>query len=174
MKNLHQPVGSKIRLNKTNYKLIVDIPPGGLQGDMIPFGRFCAIWLGIVFLSTAGAIVVGDTFLARQLILFWLVGFSMVGGLFYFAARRFYLEIDRKKFRLEWKFLDWSRMVEGNTADIEKVEVSNSNVKVNGKPVTTCALIEGVRTHRFGSMLTQVEKEWLMAEISDFLESQNI
>lgn len=170
-----QPAGSKIRLNKTVDKLIVDIPPRGLRGDMIPMGCFSIFWLGFIFFWTAGALAGGDPFFLTLFYTpFWLTGFGMVSGLLYSAVGRVYLEIDRKKFRLQWKCLGLSRMVEGNTAALEKVEVSNRNVEVNEKAVIDCALIEGVRTHRFGAMLTQVEKEWLIAEISEFMGKHNI
>jgi len=34
---------------------------------------------------------------------------------------------------------------------------------------TACALIEGVRIHRFGCGLTPLEKEWLLQEVATFL-----
>ena len=169
-----QPAGSKIKLQQTAYQLIVDIPPAGLRFETIPMGCFSVFWLGFIMFWTTGAIASGAPLLFPLFsIPFWIVGLTMVGGLFYSVAGRTYLEIDREKFRLQRQCLGLHRTVEGNSADLAKVEVSNSNFKVNNQPVITCALIEGVRTHRFGSMLTLIEKEWLMAEVNDFLAKLN-
>ena len=165
-----QPAGSKIRLQKTAYKLIVKIPASGLRFQMIPMGCFSIVWLSFILFWTTGAIAMGAPFFFPLFsIPFWLVGFGMFGGVLYSTAGHNYLEIDREKFCLQWKCLGFRRTVKGNTADLTQVNVSSSSFMVNNKPVITCALIEGVRTHRFGSMLTQVEKEWLMVEINDFL-----
>ena len=169
-----QPAGSKIMLKKTAYKLIVEIPPSGLRVEMIPMGCFSIFWLGFVFIWTLGAIAMGAPFFFPLFsIPFWMVGFTMVGGLFYSVAGHNYLEIDREKFCLQWKCLWFRRTVEGNTADLTKLQIKNSNFKINDRPVINCELIEGVRSHHFGSMLTQVEKEWLMAEVNDFLRNPN-
>jgi hypothetical protein len=42
---------------------------------------------------------------------------------------------------------------------------------VNDQPIQEILLRHGVKTHRFGFNLTNVEKEWLQAEIIYFLET---
>ncbi|HEY9299699.1 MAG TPA: hypothetical protein VIQ31_25715, partial [Phormidium sp.] len=90
------------------------------------------------------------------------------------------LEIDRKNFKVKWSFLGLFYQIQGKTKHIERVEL-NTFVRPEEEwiakwkektPETTtaCALIEGVRTHRFGSGLTPLEKEWLLQEVATFLK----
>jgi hypothetical protein len=59
--------------------------------------------------------------------------------------------------------------VEGNTEDLEAIQWFDSQIRINDQPVYTCALLEGVRTHQFGSALTHTEQKWLIQELSKFL-----
>ena len=89
------------------------------------------------------------------------------------------LEIDRQNFKLKWSFLGLFYQIQGKTKHIERVEL-NHFVRPEDELIakwkdqtpqtaTACALIEGVHTHRFGSGLTILEKEWLLQEIATFL-----
>jgi hypothetical protein len=89
------------------------------------------------------------------------------------------LEIDRKTFKVKWSFLGVFYQIQGKTKYIERVEL-NRFVRPEDELVakwknevpqitTACALIEGVRIHRFGSGLTALEKEWLLQEVASFL-----
>lgn len=165
-----QPTGSRILLKNTGKRLQVDIPPAGLRSPNVSWLGFALIWSGFLFFWTAGAISVGtNLFFPLFSIPFWVVGLGMLGGVTYSIAGRTRLEIDRENFRLQWQFLTWQREVRGKTADIYKVELT-STMKVNDQPVICCAIVEGVRVHRFGSSLANSEKEWLIEEIANFLQ----
>jgi len=80
------------------------------------------------------------------------------------------LEIDRQNFKIKWSFLGLFYQIQGRTKNIDRVEL-NSFIRPedelvakwkNKNPRTTkaCALIEGVRIHRFGCWLTPLEKDW--------------
>ncbi|HEY9847914.1 MAG TPA: serine/threonine-protein kinase [Leptolyngbyaceae cyanobacterium] len=168
-----QPTGSRIRLQQTWGKLIVEIPPVGWRLDNISWLGFALIWSGFLFFWTAGAIAVG-TYLFFPLfsIPFWIVGLGMLGNILFSLTGRTRLEIDRENFRLQWQLLGFRYLVKGGTADIKKVELS-SNYQINNQPIVTCNIIEGVRNYRFGSWLLLAEKEWLMEEITNFLKKNN-
>ncbi|MCL1474156.1 serine/threonine protein kinase [Argonema antarcticum] len=165
-----QPAGSRIGLKNTLGRLVVEIPPAGWRLQNVSWLGFALIWSGFLFFWTAGALAVGAyVFFPLLSIPFWIVGLGMLGGILFSVAGRTRLEIDRVKyFRLQWKLFWFSYEVKGKTADIDRIELSN-NYEVNDKPVMACTLVEGLRTHRFGSWLAQSEKEWLVEEIASFL-----
>ncbi|WP_226587864.1 serine/threonine protein kinase [Microseira wollei] len=165
-----QPAGSRIALKKTFGRLLVDIPPVGFRFDNLFWLGFALIWSGFLFFWTAGAILVGaQLFFPLFSIPFWIAGLGLISALLFGVAGRTRLEIDRQYFRLQWQLFGFRHQVQGRTEDIEGVQLASSNYEVNDKPVTICTLVEGVRNHRFGSWLTQSEKEWLVAEIAAFL-----
>jgi serine/threonine protein kinase len=165
-----QPAGSRIALKKTFGRLLIDIPPVGLRFDNLFWLGFALIWSGFLFFWTAGAILVGaQLFFPLFSIPFWIAGLGLISALLFSVAGRTRLEIDRQYFRLQWQLFGFRHQVQGRTEDIEGVQLASSDREVNDKPVTICTLVEGVRNHRFGSWLTQSEKEWLVAEIAAFL-----
>ena len=163
------PSGSRIVAKSTPTYLMVEMPPIGWRFDNISWLSFALIWSGFLFFWTAGAIAAGaNLFFPLFSIPFWIVGLGILGGVLFSVAGRTRLEIDRQNFRLQWQLLGFSREVTGQTAQIDHIELS-SNYEINGKPVISCTIVEGLRTHRFGSWLAESEKEWLVAEIMAFL-----
>ncbi|MFB2968393.1 serine/threonine protein kinase [Aerosakkonema sp. BLCC-F183] len=164
-----KPAGSRIVLQNTGQRLVVEIPPSGWQFQNISWLGFALIWSGFLFFWTAGAIAVGAyLFFPLLSIPFWIVGLGMLGGVLFSVAGRTRLEIDRQNFRLQRKLFGFRHEVKGQTEDIDRVDLC-SNFEVNNKPVMACTIVEGVRTHRFGSWLAQSEKEWLREELTNFL-----
>jgi hypothetical protein len=80
-----------------------------------------------------------------------------------------YLKIDKKNFQLQWQLLGLSYWRKGRTADIDRLEI-DIRYNSNGQPIRSCAIVEGVRTHRFGKYLKLTEKDWLVQELNCFLE----
>ncbi|MBD2185845.1 serine/threonine protein kinase [Planktothrix sp. FACHB-1355] len=164
-----KPAGSRIVLQNTGQRLVVEIPPSGWQFQNISWLGFALIWSGFLFFWTAGAIAVGAyLFFPLLSIPFWIVGLGMLGGVLFSVAGRTRLEIDRENFRLQWKLFAFSHQIRGRTQDIDRVDLC-SNFEVNNKPVMACTIVEGVRTHSFGSWLAQSEKEWLREELTNYL-----
>ncbi|HAX77175.1 MAG TPA: serine/threonine protein kinase [Cyanobacteria bacterium UBA11372] len=169
-----QPAGSRIVLNKTFGRLLVDIPPVGLRFDNLFWLGFALLWSGFLFFWTAGAILVGaQLFFPLFSIPFWIAGLGLISALLFSVAGRTRVLIDRQSFRLQWQLFGFCHQVQGRTENIEQVQLASSNYQVNDQSVIVCTLVEGVRSHRFGSWLTLAEKEWLVAEIAAFL-SKNI
>jgi hypothetical protein len=130
---------------------------------------FALFWNVFVFFWTAMAIGVGaPLFFVLFSIPFWLVGLGMLGGVAFGLLGRTLVEINRETFRIQWRLLGLRYQVQGRTPDIDRVELGTA-YRQNTQPVTACTIIEGVRTHRFGTGLAQREKEWLVEQLNGFL-----
>jgi hypothetical protein len=66
--------------------------------------------------------------------------------------------------------LGFRHRYQGQTQDLEQAMVDVS-VDSEGSKSTNFILWEGVKKRTFGQGLTDREKEWLAAEISDFLQA---
>ncbi|MEQ9355741.1 serine/threonine protein kinase [Coleofasciculus chthonoplastes] len=80
-----------------------------------------------------------------------------------------YLKFNKKNFQLQWQILGLRYWRKGRTADIDRLEI-DIRYNSNGQVIRSCAIVEGVRTHRFGKFLKSTEKEWLVQELNCFLE----
>lgn len=79
------------------------------------------------------------------------------------------LLITNTTFTINQSVFGFKSSINGKVCDLQKVDLG-SNVTVNDQPVQEIMLRHGVRTHKFGFNLTNVEKEWLQSEITAFLE----
>lgn len=174
-----QPAGSRIQLQQTAQAVKVDIPPQRFLSRNLGLLGFALVWNGFIFFWTSSAIMMGaPPFFPFFSIPFWIAGMVLLGSALAPITIRTQVEINRHRFRLRQKILGLQyRQVEGNTEDLEAVQWFDSQVRVNDQIVYTCALIEGVQTHQFGSALTHNEQQWLVQELSKFLakvRSQNL
>ncbi|XWK89201.1 MAG: serine/threonine-protein kinase [Phormidium sp.] len=187
----NRPIGSRITFSKNERKLVVEIPRfGWLDRDFAS----CTAGLILLILSyylfiTLVSLVYSITtfssflFLVFLLLLFLILlmfGFKTVKNPIFKLLGRTQIEIDRENFKIKWSCLGVFYQVQGKTKHIERVEL---NCFIRGEDemlaillkeeqpqiTTACALIEGVKIHRFGSELTILEKEWLLQEIATFL-----
>lgn len=162
------PFGSRVVLQKTGSSLVVEIPPAGLRLDSFCLALLALIWSAFTFFWTVAVLDSVTPFLSLFSIPFWALWASMLGRSLFSTAGRTQLEIDRHSFRLQWALLCFRRRIEGRTEDIERVEL-NTAITVYGMRLGVCTLVQGVRNRHFGSVLTPVEKEWLVAELADFM-----
>ncbi|MFW6358933.1 MAG: serine/threonine protein kinase [Chroococcales cyanobacterium] len=169
-----QPAGSRIKLKKTAKSLLIEIPSAGFRLSTVPIAIFALFW-NVFMLFWWSGILLGGAPLA--FILFSLphtaVGLGFLGAFLFAVAGKTRLLINPKTFTLRWDCLGVARRIEGKTPDILRAEVTTSNMKVNGNSVVRCVLWEGIRQHKFGDWLTEVEREWLVAEISEFINKIN-
>lgn len=165
-----QPRGSCIALHKTQRRLIVNIPPTGLRLETLGATGFALFWNGFVFCWTATVIwMKAGIFFLLFSIPFWLVGLGLIWRVLFSIVGSSYLEIDSKNFRIGWKCLGFGQEVKGRTADIERVEL-DVIVGSKGQTTTNAVIWEGIHQRRFASEVTPVEKEWLVTQVSDFLQ----
>jgi len=173
-----QPAGSRIQLKRTAQQVLVDIPPQRFLSRNLGLFGFALVWNGFIFFWTSSAIAMGaPIFFPLFSIPFWMAGLALLGNALGPITIQTYVEINRHRFRLQQQCLGWRyRQVEGNTEDLAAIDWLDSQMRINDQPVYTCAFIEGVRTHQFGSALTHTEQKWLAQELSTFLDkvrSQN-
>jgi hypothetical protein len=109
--------------------------------------------------------------IAGFLLLTRLIGLWLLGDFLFRAASSIEIGIDQQNFWLQRCLLGLCyRKVQGRTDDINQVKLSGISLPLNKKFLTVCLLRSKWRKHRFGSFLTQQEKEWLVGEIKAFLE----
>ncbi|HHP7244835.1 MAG TPA: serine/threonine protein kinase [Elainellaceae cyanobacterium] len=167
---LQKPAGTRVTLQRTPSELRVQIPPIGINGQTLSLGVFALFWNTFLVVWTVGA-ASASIFFALFSIPFWLVGLGLMGRAIGGAANRVQFELDSDRFCLVRQILLWNHTITGNTRDLSSITANdNTGFSINNMPVRSCALQEGVRTHRFGSTLTSIEQEWLAAEISAFLD----
>lgn len=170
-----KPSQSCIMIFKAPGYFMVEMPPIGLNSSAIFILGFFSIWSGIpsiihlsiIFNSIATGQVTSAIFYLLTLLInpFFLIGMGLITLLFNYRS---YLKIDQKKFEIGWNYLCFSKKIQGQSEDIEMVELK---VNVNSKRQKTsyCVLWEGVNERKFGTYLTQDEQEWLVEEVTDFL-----
>lgn len=165
-----QPVGSRIVLKRSYKQLLVDIPSPGLRVETFNFACFTLLWNAIVLPFFFGGMTVN---VPPALLLFILVntliGLGLMAVLIFIFAGCTFLKIDRQTFQIQWECWGCSVQIRGRTSHISRIEVSDSNMRINDRPVIHCVIWEGVRKRKFGRWLTPVEKDWLIAELQDFL-----
>ncbi|MEC4894117.1 MAG: serine/threonine-protein kinase [Oscillatoria sp. PMC 1051.18] len=157
---LQPPINSRIVLNRTNKKLVADILPlhsGWMITVIVLLLLNGFLWLINSYLAAAG---ISWTYL---LPIWIIVGclLPLPEALWSSAGSR-HLEIDRHKFRLQWRLGNISiREQKGRTADICQIEVEDSRF----------IIWQGVRQKGFNyNNLRQEEMNWLAAQITDFLQ----
>ena len=169
-----QPTGSKIKVQKTQTEMILEVPPGSWRGEH----SNAITWMlfGIIMLISGGSLLIPGVWPPGPIfsIPFLVGGFCSLGAFLFAIAGHTRLEINLRTFRLEHRCLGFRREVaNGSTSDIDSVEVVeiNSFFKVQGEVRRSgCSLIERANSHIFGESLTDIEKEWLVAEIAHFLK----
>ncbi|MBW4680718.1 MAG: serine/threonine protein kinase [Microcoleus vaginatus WJT46-NPBG5] len=167
LSTLQQPAGSRIILNKTASRLVVNIPSPRLSFTDLFFAVFNLILnLGLFSLvalaleQTVALLLPFPSIFLRSvgLSIIVFVGLSLVGLSLSSIARSEKLEIAQQTFRLRWKLLCFSHQIQGGTENVELL-----------CDVVSCSLVVGVRKYRFASNLMPAEKEWLVAELNNFL-----
>jgi eukaryotic-like serine/threonine-protein kinase len=176
-----QPKGSRIILHKTSRRLVVKIPSMEWKiENVIVYAVGCLVVLGMASLSTCFYFVIAAVIITAELLylslivsslallLSWLFALYILWGIVYAIAGSSYLEIDSSSFRLGWKCLCFGSQVQGRTADIWEIKGGSNHTPVIWEKRLT--IKEKGRQLKFAAGVTRVEKDWLVAEVSDFLE----
>lgn len=174
-----QPKGSKIQINKTKSHLTVEIPPTGFRGNTLGIGLFalfCEGFAFVIFASVFTSMLKGSIpsviFLLAGLPL-GIAGIGLITTVLFAVAGHIYLDIGPQQFQLLWtlNFCGIRYRKSGPTAALAGVNLTPAYQR-NGRSVQSCTLIEGTRTHQFGTRLSLREQEWLVQTICDFLKRQ--
>lgn len=175
MMKLYRPANSPIILVKDEKKLVIKIPPVGLRSDCSRiFAMIPLVWNGILLLmiwtisALSGYVVTrtGWYFVGA----YGLLGIGMLGTFLLTAFSRTKLEINRNNFQLQrWFFGLRYYKVDRQTQDISQLELKEIGLSMKKTPITVITLNSRLRHYRFGSFLTEPEKEWLVAEVNKWL-----
>lgn len=164
-----QPPGSRVVLKKTAESLTVEIPPLGWRGNNLFLTVFTITWNVFIYHWTSTAISLNAPLIFCLFSApFWFVGVQLTCKVLFRIFGYTHLQITPENFRLRWLLLGISREVEGNTENLESVQVSQDTSGDDSSEIF-CLLVERNRIHRFGSALTKAEKEWLVTELANFL-----
>ena len=167
-KRLPKPLGSQIEIKRTYSSLEVSIPPIGWRSAGVSILFFAVFWNGFLFFWTSLALRAG--IFALFSIPFWIIGIGIAYAGLSSVFGRTRIVIGDRTFRIDWDVLGVKRHAQGRTENLRRVEMKSS-YEVNEKPVMCLALNEGIYPHKFGEGLNRVEKEWLLEEINDFLDT---
>ncbi|MBD2430887.1 MULTISPECIES: serine/threonine protein kinase [Fischerella] len=161
-----QPHGSRIHLKKTASYLAIKIPARGIQSSDSFLLFFVSLWYGILLLFTRGIF-------HPFLLIHWMAGLLPLSMLLFPAFGEVYIRFDHKYFFMEWElFGQCYRRKRGNTSAIHDVCVSRETISVNNKPLMAVSIEAGVQKYKFGAFspeITDVEQQWLVKEIKDWL-----
>ncbi|GBG86707.1 hypothetical protein CBR_g41771 [Chara braunii] len=169
------PAGSKVSMSATGRELVLEIPPLGFTSDAIGTALFAVAWNAFTAFWTGSAIAAGAPLLFPLFSLpFWGVGVHLARLALMSTMTRTRLRIVAGgAFSISWNIADglWEDAVHGRWEDVVTARVV-VEYEQNGEPMTACELMEGVRRHRFGSGLSEIEKVWIVEGINDFLLSE--
>ncbi|KAH8948411.1 hypothetical protein BDL97_11G092500 [Sphagnum fallax] len=172
LKTAQQPAGTEVDLKKTDSQLVIVIPPAGLTAETAGTGSFAVAWNVFLTFWTRTAIVGGAPLLFTLFSLpFWFVGIRLAKTTLSSLTVAAKLQFKESEFSIEWTVGGslWKHQVVGQLDDISSVGIVVEG-KQDGQLMTACMLVEGVKTHKFGMDLKTNEKEWLVQEISSFLQ----
>ncbi|NEP84197.1 MAG: hypothetical protein F6K39_42435, partial [Okeania sp. SIO3B3] len=174
--------GSRVTLKKTPSSLIVNIPPRGFRvQDFFSclFNLFLVGWSGsyilsIMFYSASiermlDFLPMHSIFLVVSIVVLGFC-FSKIAYLLWCSARKSQIKISNNEFLIRWNFFIFNKEVKGKTVDIDKIAINNMEIEIQGKSIINCGLFDIRKAYQFGFLLEEVEQEWLIAEIQDFLE----
>lgn len=165
---ISKPLGSRIDLKKTETMFHLEIPSAGFSSEGMSLLIFAIMWNGFLIFWTAMALRAG--IFALFSIPFWIVGVGVAYAGLSTVFGKVCIIISEYTFSIDWDILGVKRHIQGKTQDLRQVELKSS-YEVNNQPVMELRLNQGIFAHKFGAGLSRPEKEWLLQELNDFLET---
>jgi len=169
-----RPKNTAISLTESDKHLSIEIPPVWLATQYSrAFALIPLIWNGF-FLLMLWIILASHSYINFSGFLFMTV-FALIGiwmlFIFIFSAA-FSMEIKVNEEHLQLQRVFIAGLYQKNTIkllDINEIKITNIGLKINKQPITVCLLRAKLLKHRFGTFLTQAEKEWLIGELNTFI-----
>ncbi|MGB0560967.1 MAG: serine/threonine protein kinase [Spirulinaceae cyanobacterium] len=151
---LDTPYQSRIQIHKTSDRLEMIVPP--LFVGRAKTVAFASLGLLGLFTFPFGLIAIPIVLVVQASFLWSFAG-------------QFQLQIDPEHFKLRWQYLGWRHTVRGATGQLQGAELGKTNIVVNRRRIMACKLVMSYRNYLFGTWLKEHEKDWVIAEIQDFL-----
>ena len=131
---------SRIKLNKSDNGFDIKIPPREITTQS----------LGLMFITMM-------FFTVLSLIIYWLI-----------YSKEFHLELNQNNFILRWKVFGFTyRKRIGDISSIHHIDVANT--ESNENKFKKILFQAGTQKYRFGGVMTNAEREWLIREMKDWL-----
>ncbi|NEP87175.1 MAG: serine/threonine protein kinase, partial [Okeania sp. SIO2C2] len=168
----HQkPEGSEVTLKKTSTSLIIDIPsPLGEKAELVLF-IFMPFLLFFSYLYCSASSPTDH-------IILWLLFSLIVTPLFLYILfecfHKTHIKIHQNKFLINWSYWIFSHTITAKTEDIMRVYIDQDFQ--SSREVITFLCKVGKKTStflgecKFGHSMNRIEKEWVIAEIRDFIK----
>ncbi len=178
--NFPQPSNSKIRLQRhsgsyplNQASLTLDIPPIGLQRELWALGSFALLWNGglLYWLIMAWAMD-APWFYPLASAPLWGLGLLLMGrlGQSFFGQVR--LVVEKDQYCLERRLGPIRREQRGPLSDWQSIDLRQKYSR-DSEAVNAIAMVIGLETVEFGTMLSEAEKQWLVSELQDFLSPES-
>ncbi|MEM9541519.1 MAG: serine/threonine-protein kinase [Cyanobacteria bacterium P01_E01_bin.42] len=185
-----QPKYSRILIENKSNNLIINIP-GKSWDTMFLLNHIIIIsFLGLIFYSLFWIIRISkyaeNSILGIVLVLF-IIGilylfFLAKKGLKKITTNQVFIDIRPKEFQFQQDFFNHAYIIQGQTSGIKKIEHSQKSKSLvlickgrEGSSLQRILVKEKDITHfkrvEFGSWFKQAERDWLQAEITEFLEN---
>ncbi len=176
---VRQPAGSRVKFKRQSDGMVIDVPATWFSLDNVIKVLFSIVLLGagssILWLpfSPEVSALSNHNIAAFIICIFCAFPFVVTGAVFgvdlILRMRRFHLEISRTHFKLHWSLLGIKYQTSGKTPDIDQVAWITQ--RLPWKDTTkVCQIRTGLKTYQFSGDLDDLENEWLIAELQDFLK----
>lgn len=166
-------LSSRVKVETTDAgSLRIFIPKVGIKSENLGEVGFTASWLGIIGYWTVGMVQAGMGPLGLAFsVPFWMAGASMANKSIIDPATAVQLKIGVHGWSLEKKLLGSKTVAvgEGPTWQLNEAVV-DSDMEVNGKPLTSVQLHSVSQHYSFGHALKTKEKEFVAREINEWLK----
>ncbi len=167
----HQPYGSQIQLHKSFSRLEIDIPKKGIQ-------RSHGFLILSLILCYGLTIPYGILTFQSLVLIPWLLGLIPLNILMLSAFGTIHLSFNREQFVIEWKLLGLRyRKTKGKTSAIGRVYTGNEAIAINNNLLVSIVLQAGLKEFKFGAVapsLAELERDWVIQEIKNWLYDENI
>lgn len=182
---LERPFDSWAIVERSERKLYLHVPAHGMRAGTWGLVGFSIFWLGFVAFWTAGALGAfwaGQNGFQWENILFaafsapfWLVGFGMVGTTLWMARGTRTVYFDPSVFYSELRCLIWRRRRTISRELVQHARVGTLPMKNQNRNGVDQPWYSVEIVHTRGSFQVPcdsvAERDWLVAEINDFLQS---
>ena len=156
-----QTQGSPIKLNKSDNYLEIEIPPRGFKFDDVFIMIFCIVWL-ILFITMI---------IPSSSILFWIFGLYFVNLYLFASYGKIFIQFNKTDFLVKWKLFNFSYERIGKTSTINNIGSGPSSFEINNQKIKKISIHAKTEEYNFGAFLTDVERKWLIKEITDWLDT---
>lgn len=150
----------------------VSIPRAGFSGRSLGMVFFAAFWNLISWVVFGSFIRIGmegaPVFVLPLVSIFPLIGVVLAVAAVWMVFGTAIVEMDRRGLVIIQQLFGWKRRVDVPLEQIDRID-EQSVYTQNDQPVLGVAVHFGKRQRKFGSTLTDVGREWLVAEMNSVL-----